>query len=96
MQEMHVTVWVSTSVTTTIVHHRALRVPLLYIRFVERSVSVPIAGTTSEPAFPIFALLIKVGFGTAGGNAMVGTIDEANGMGTGTLEVGGCAGSASR
>ena len=77
---------------TTTNYHRALRVPLPYIKFVERSVSVPIAGITSEPAFPIFDFV--AGFETAEGSAMCGMIDGANDRET--LDRGGCSGSASR
>ena len=73
-------------------HYRALREPLPYIRFVERSVRVPITGTASETALPIFAFI--TGLEPTEDSAIVGTIDEANCMGW--LDVGGCWGSASR
>lgn len=48
--------------------HRTLRVPLPYIKFVERSVRVPRAGISSAPGFTflVFVLETDAGGGTAG------------------------------
>lgn len=70
--------------------HRALRAPLPYIKFVERSVRVPRTGISSDPGFTflVFMLEIDAGGGTVG--AIGGGKDMEN------LEVAGFSGSASR
>jgi hypothetical protein len=55
-------------------------------------VRVPLAGTTSEPAFPILVFII--GLGTTEDSAIVGTVDGANGKER-LDDVCGCPGSAS-
>ena len=71
-------------------HHRALRAPLPYIKFVERSVRVPMTGRSSDPGFTFLVLMLETdaGGGTAG--AVAGNKGMEN------LDVGGFSGSASR
>jgi len=71
-------------------HYRALRAPLPYIKFVERSVRVPTTGISSDPGFTFLIFMLE----TDAGGGTAGAISGSKGMEN--LDVGGLSGSASR
>lgn len=71
-------------------HHRALRAPLPYIKFVERSVRVPKTGISPDPDFTFLAFML----GTDAGGGTAGAIGGIKGMEN--LDVWCFSGSASR
>ena len=71
-------------------HHRALRDPLPYIKFVERSVRVPTTGMSSDPGFAFLIFMLE----TDAGGGITGAVAGNTGMEN--LDVGSFAGSASR